>query len=177
MTDRTRSVMTAHSRQMAERIIATSLPIGQHVRIVGGFGDGITGHIVGARQRAQGPYSSDYPVFYIWTGADVISGYDVGSLDPLMLDTCPYCGPGPCLGSARTTDGRDLERFDFHHPRKRNPDIDAEIASHYLSECHGCGAFGTLEVFGLPTRCPNCGSGEVWSFKPETLLMKEKYAT
>lgn len=173
----TKSVMTDHSRRMAETFIATRLPIGQHVRIHGGFGSGLTGYVVGARQRAQGPYNSDYPVFYIWTGADVISGYDAMSLEPLMLDTCPYCGDGPCAGSPHSADGDDIDRFYRHHPRKRNPDIDAELASHYLSECHGCGAFGTLEVFGLPTRCPNCGSGEVWSFKPETALMKARHTT
>lgn len=30
---------------------------------------------------------------------------------------CPYCGPGPCRSTARTTSGADLERFERHHPR------------------------------------------------------------
>ena len=29
--------------------------------------------------------------------------------------------------------------------------------------CHGCLAVGNYDFFNIPTKCPNCGSGEVWS--------------
>ena len=30
------------------------------------------------------------------------------------------------------------------------------------NRCHGCGLLGGYDVFGLPTKCPTCGSREVW---------------
>jgi hypothetical protein len=79
-------MMTDHSIAAARLLMADTLPLGQHVRVVGGFDDGLTGSIVGVRQRAQtSPYSSDYPVFYIWTGADLIGGYSAVNLEPVLL--------------------------------------------------------------------------------------------
>jgi hypothetical protein len=33
-------------------------------------------------------------------------------------------------------------------------------------QCFGCLLTGDYEVFGLPVQCPQCGSYEVWSYKP-----------
>lgn len=83
MPDETRSVMTERSAAMARKFMATTHPIGKSVHVVGGFGAGETGRVIGVRQRAQGPYSSDYPVFYILTDdGRILGGWDVGSLAP-----------------------------------------------------------------------------------------------
>lgn len=53
-------------------------------------------------------------------GAD---GWDLGDWPYVVISArrtipCPYCGPGPCRGTALTPGGRDLERFaDIHYAR------------------------------------------------------------
>jgi hypothetical protein len=37
-----------------------------------------------------------------------------------IVDRCPYCGTGPCRGSALTANGSDVERFHRLHPRNRS---------------------------------------------------------
>lgn len=38
----------------------------------------------------------------------------------VWLDECPYCGLGPCRGSARSSLGIDIDRFHAVHPRQRD---------------------------------------------------------
>jgi len=38
-----------------------------------------------------------------------------------------------------------------------------EEKSWTLLECYGCLKVGDYSVFGLPTKCPDCGSYEIWS--------------
>lgn len=175
--DETRAVLTDRAERMARSFMSTTLPIGQMVTIRGGFGDGITGRVCGFRQHAAGDSWHDWPVFYVVTdGGRVLGGWSADQLEPVYLDACPYCGEGvACHGSARTTDGADLERFDAVHPRDRVPDLDRTFGAEpaapaYLSQCRGCGCVGSLHVFGLPTRCPNCGSREVGNYSDGVTL-------
>lgn len=44
---------------------------------------------------------------------------DVAELPPIALllaMPCPYCGRGPCRGSALSANGRDVDRFARGHP-------------------------------------------------------------
>jgi hypothetical protein len=55
-----------------------------------------------------------------------LSGWDLGEWPLVILftkdeptDSCPYCGAGRCRGSARTSEGSDVEAYHRHHPRER----------------------------------------------------------
>lgn len=50
--------------------------------------------------------------------------YDEGAnndheAEPKMTPRCGYCGDGPCMSTARTANGHDLELFERHHPNER----------------------------------------------------------
>lgn len=99
----------------------TEYPIGQYVTVLGGFENGCEGVVVG-----YGVGSHGFATFDVDFGdGQPVGGFELGRLEPQFVDRCPYCGPGACRGSARTANGRDVERFHLHHPRTRQPRLRA----------------------------------------------------
>lgn len=82
---------------------AIGLTIGDRVVIRGGFEDGIHGTIV-----ANEPHDaqSGPGAFYVAPRPYRLR---------VRIRRCPYCGTGKCSGSARTANGRDVERWHAIH--------------------------------------------------------------
>jgi hypothetical protein len=112
--------------------LSSGFAIGDLVELRGGFEDGARGVIVGndpqsdsERRAAVTELGIDPDVITGGTGArpfrfevEVEDFHGIrtriGGLSPAAMDLareCEYCGRGPCCGSARTANGRDVTRW------------------------------------------------------------------
>lgn len=95
--------------------------VGDLVVIRGGFENGLRGTIVRNEPTEERPARFVVQV----KGYGPEGDHLLGGLAPHRLDVarpCPYCGRGPCRGSALTANGRDVDRFARIHPERGVPE-------------------------------------------------------
>lgn len=78
LTSETHADLASEAWLLKARLFLHDVPIGTAVTVTGGFGHGLTGHLVGVRRHA----SADYPVVSILVGDDVIGGFNTARIEP-----------------------------------------------------------------------------------------------